>query len=123
SSTSATISATPRPTASTSERGELLYLSRADVEAVGLGVAEIVALVELALGAHGRGEVAIAPTTSLMPAPDTFLRAMAAHVPAVGAVGLKWLISAAHNPARGLPLTGGLLVLADPETAMPRAIM
>jgi len=105
------------------ERGELLYLSRADVEAVGLGVAEIVALVELALGAHGRGEVAIAPTTSLMPAPDTFLRAMAAHVPAVGAVGLKWLISAAHNPARGLPLTGGLLVLADSETAMPRAIM
>ena len=85
------------------ERGELLYLSRADVEAVGLGVAEIVALVELALGAHGRGEVAIAPTTSLMPAPDTYLRAMAAHVPAVGAVGLKWLISAAHNPARGLP--------------------
>jgi ornithine cyclodeaminase/alanine dehydrogenase-like protein (mu-crystallin family) len=105
------------------ERGDLLYLSRADVEAVGLGVAEIVALVELALGAHGRGEVAIAPTTSLMPAPDTYLRAMAAHVPAVGAVGLKWLISAAHNPARGLPLTGGLLLLADPETAMPRAIM
>jgi ornithine cyclodeaminase/alanine dehydrogenase len=104
-------------------RVDLLYLSRADVEAVGLGPTEIVELVEVALTAHASGEAQLTPTVSLAPRPNTFLRSMAAYVPAAGAAGLKWFCSVTHNPERGLPLTAGLIVLNDPDTAMPTAIM
>src|ERR671936_730033 len=37
--------------------------------------------------------------------------------------GLKWIPSVPSNPERGLPRGIGLIVLSDPDTGLPRAVM
>ena len=43
--------------------------------------------------------------------------------PALGAAGVKWVSGFPGNAARGLPYISGLLILNDPETGMPKAVM
>jgi ornithine cyclodeaminase/alanine dehydrogenase len=63
------------------------------------------------------------PKPGIHPAPDSFIHAMPAYVPALGAAALKWVGGYPQNPTRGLPYITGLLILNDPETGMPLAVM
>jgi ornithine cyclodeaminase/alanine dehydrogenase len=101
----------------------LLYLSRADVEKAGLSMAEIITAVEDVLREKGEGRVEMPPKPGIHPAPDAFIHAMPAFVGSAGAAGIKWVGGFPKNLTRGLPTISGLLILNDPETGLPLAVM
>ncbi len=103
--------------------GALLYLSRDDLESLGLGMLEVVEAVDGACAAKGRGEVVMPPKLSLHGEGDAYSQVMAATLPAGGGLGAKWVTLFPQNAARGLPITNGLVVLSDPETGLPAAVM
>jgi ornithine cyclodeaminase/alanine dehydrogenase len=102
---------------------ELLYLSRADVEAVGLTMREIIDVVEKAFGEKGKGNVEMPPKPGVHSRPDAFIHAMPAYIPSLDAIGMKWVSGYPTNPERGLPYITGLVVLNDPETGFPKSVM
>ena len=104
----------------------IVYLSRADVEAARLPMKAIIERLEIAFGEKGRGRVEMPPKPGIHPGPpgsDNFIHAMPASVPALGAAGVKWVSGFPHNDTRGLPTISGLLILNDPETGLPKAVM
>lgn len=102
---------------------ELLYLSRADVERVGLPMSEIVEALTAMFREKGEGAIEMPPKPGIHPLPDAFIHAMPAYVPSLGAAGMKWVSGYPQNQARGLPYISGLLVLNDPDTGIPIAVM
>jgi ornithine cyclodeaminase/alanine dehydrogenase-like protein (mu-crystallin family) len=100
-----------------------LYLSRADVERVGLDLRTIIDLLERAFREKGEGRVEMPPKPGIHPRPDAFLHAMAASIPGMQSAGLKWVAGFPENAARGLPYVSGLLILNDVETGLPIAVM
>ena len=107
----------PRPLA-------IRYLSRADVEAAGVTVDAVIDAVEAAFLEKGNGRVEMPPKPGVHPGDgDNFIHAMPASIPAMRAVGLKWISGYPGNQARGLPYITGLLILNDPETGIPTCVM
>lgn len=101
----------------------LLYLSRADVEAVGVTMREIIEALEVAFHEHGLGHVEMPPKPGVHSRPDAFIHAMPAYIPALRAIGLKWVSGYPENPQKGLPYISGLLILNDDDTGLPLAVM
>ncbi|MFI4986422.1 MAG: ornithine cyclodeaminase family protein [Alphaproteobacteria bacterium] len=107
-----------------SSHPQLLYLSRAGVEQVGLSLAEVEAAVELAFRAKARGDATMPPKMGFHPTPaSAFFHPMfgALHVPPVA--GLKWVSVGNDNAALGLPSITGLVLLSDLATGVPTAII
>jgi ornithine cyclodeaminase/alanine dehydrogenase-like protein (mu-crystallin family) len=102
---------------------KLLYLSQSDVAAVGLTMAEIIAALERMFREKGEGRVEMPPKIGIHPAPDAFIHAMPASIPAQKAVGIKWVGGYPENSKRRLPYISGLLILNDFETGIPLALM
>ena len=101
----------------------VLYLSRADVEAVQLRMPEVIAALEAMFEEKGHGRVEMPPKPGIHTRDDAFIHAMPAYIPALESAGLKWVSGYPGNLAKGLPYISGLLVLNDPETGIPIAIM
>ena len=102
---------------------QCLYLSRADVESVGLGMSEIIDALEKMFLEKAAGRVEMPPKPGIHPAADAFIHAMPAYIPALRSAGVKWVSGFPANPARGLPYISGLIVLNDVETGFPKAVM
>lgn len=102
---------------------ELLYLSRADVEAVGLDVGTIIGLLEEAFREKGNDRVEMPPKPGVHTQPDAFIHAMPAYIPSLKSAGIKWVSGYPDNPSKGLPYITGLLILNDVETGLPYAVM
>ena len=103
---------------------QLLYLSQAEVESVGLGMAEIIELLETAFGEKGQGRVEMPPKPGIHPGDgDNFIHAMPAYIPALNSAGLKWVSGFPENYKHDLPYITGLLVLNDPQTGLPLSVM
>ncbi len=102
---------------------ELVYLSRADVEALGMTMREVLDALDLGFAAKGRGNAEMPPKPGIHTRPDCFIHAMPAYVKDVEVAGLKWVSGYPPNPAKGLPYITGLLVLNDCETGRPVAVM
>jgi len=102
---------------------ELLYLSRADVEQVGLDMLTIINLLEQAFKEKGAGRVEMPPKPGIHTQPDAFIHAMPAYIPAMRSAGIKWVSGYPENYRRGLPYISGLLILNDVETGVPYAVM
>jgi|SRR5882672_5464024 len=102
---------------------KLLYLSRMEVAAVGLTMAEIIAALETMFREKGEGRVEMPPKIGIHPAPDAFIHAMPAAISAQKAAGIKWVGGYPENSKRGLPYVTGVLILNDYETGIPIAIM
>lgn len=102
---------------------ELLYLSRRDVESVGLPMAEVVDAVESVFREKGEGRVEMPPKPGIHPVQDSFIHAMPAYVPGMRAAGMKWVSGFPSNLPLGLPYISGLLILNDPGTGMPTGVM
>lgn len=102
---------------------ETLFLGRADVRRL-LPMDTAMQVVEAAFASHGRGEVRM-PAKLYLDLPEFHgdLRAMPAFIPSLNAAGVKWVSSYPRNPGRGLPSVIAVLVLSDPETAEPLAVM
>ncbi len=103
--------------------GTLLYLSREDVETVGVSMAEIIDALERMFREKGEGRTEMPPKPGIHTRPDAFIHAMPAYIGALQSAGLKWVSGYPENPARGLPYISGLIVLNDPETGLPISVM
>jgi ornithine cyclodeaminase/alanine dehydrogenase-like protein (mu-crystallin family) len=102
---------------------EFLYLSRTDVEGIGLSMAEVVAVVEETLREKGLGHVEMPPKCGVHPMPESAINAMPGYVPAAKMAGIKWVTRYLPNLEKGLPYVLGLLILNDPETGLPLSVM
>lgn len=102
---------------------KLLYLSRRDVEALGVGMRELIDGLEAALAEKGKGAVEMPPKPGIHPRANAFIHAMPAYLPTLDAAGMKWVSGYPANRAKGLPYISGLFILNDPETGVPRAVM
>ena len=103
---------------------KLLYLSQADVISIGLGMADVIELLETAFHEKGHGRVEMPPKPGIHPGGgDNFIHAMPAYIPALNSAGIKWVSGFPENAQKGLPYISGLLILNDPETGIPLAVM
>jgi ornithine cyclodeaminase/alanine dehydrogenase len=105
------------------ELGSILYLSRKDVEAIQLPMLEIIEALEEMFREKGAGRVEMPPKPGIHTRPDAFIHAMPAYLPSLQAAGLKWISGYPGNQAKSLPYITGLLILNDPGTGIPLAIM
>ena len=101
----------------------VLYLSRENVANLGLSMPTIIDAVENMFREKGEGRVEMPPKPGIHTQPDAFIHAMPAYIPSLGAAGVKWISGYPGNQAKGLPYITGLLILNDPETGVPTAIM
>jgi alanine dehydrogenase len=99
------------------------YLSRADVEALGLSSLEVVDILEAAFRAKRAGDVEMPPKVGVHPREDAFIHAMPAYISDTDAVGLKWVAGYPSNQPLGIPYIHGLFVLSDAATGRPLAVM
>ncbi|MGA7293542.1 MAG: ornithine cyclodeaminase family protein [Terriglobales bacterium] len=102
---------------------QILYLSYSDVVSVGLTMAEIIAALESMFREKGEGHVEMPPKIGIHTMLDAFIHAMPAYIPDQKAAGMKWVGGYPDNSKRGLPYITGLLILNDPETGVPMAVM
>ena len=102
---------------------EILYLSRTDVAGLGMTMKEVLEAVENGFRLKGLGKTEMPPKPGIHPRADCFIHAMPAYVREVEAAGLKWVSGYPPNAAKGLPYITGLLLLNDPETGIPIAVM
>jgi alanine dehydrogenase len=102
---------------------ETLFLGRADVQRL-LTMESCLQVVESAFAAHGRNETRMPAKIYLdLPEFQGDFRAMPAYIPSLKAAGVKWVSSHSNNPRHGRPAVIAVLVLSDPETAEPLAVM
>jgi len=100
-----------------------LYLSRKDVEAVGLSMPEIIRALESMFKEKGEGRVEMPPKPGIHTRPDAFIHAMPAYIPSLESAGMKWVSGYPDNQKKKLPYITGLLILNDPETGFPISVM
>jgi ornithine cyclodeaminase/alanine dehydrogenase len=103
--------------------GSVLYLSRKDVETIALPIQEIIDALEAMFKEKGAGRTEMPPKPGIHTRPDAFIHAMPAYIPSLQSAGMKWVSGYPDNQRRGLPYITGLLLLNDPETGIPIAIM
>jgi len=103
---------------------KLLYLSQADVVAVGISMSEIIAALETAFRAKGEGRTEMPPKPGVHPGGgDNFIHAMPAYIQDLKSAGVKWVSGFPENYKRGLPYITGLLIYNDVENGLPLSVM
>ncbi|MFF4592514.1 ornithine cyclodeaminase family protein [Amycolatopsis sp. NPDC001319] len=103
----------------------LRYLTGDDIDSLGITNADIVGAVEDVLVDHGRGDVVFEPRTHLVPdnGGKGHFNILRGHLSAKQVSGVKVVGDFVGNFERGLPSEMALILLLDPETGMPRAIV
>lgn len=99
------------------------YLSRDDVRQVMPPIGEQIDLVERCYRSMAAGRVELPPKPGIHPRPNTFIHAMPAYLKDEDVATLKWVAGYPQNKDRGLPYITGLLIVNDPETGLPIAVM
>jgi N-[(2S)-2-amino-2-carboxyethyl]-L-glutamate dehydrogenase len=113
-------------------KAEFIYLSQEDVVASGgLNMEKCMEAVEEALACHTRGDMVL-PSKTVVRWGDPETEATRGRINAmpgflggrVNKVGIKWIGSSPLNPkTHNLPRASAILILNDPETKLPVAIM
>lgn len=106
-----------------SSLGEVLYLSRSEVDKLGISIQEVIQVVEEAFREKAKGKAEAPPKPGIHPQKDAFIHAMPAYLPKMRSAGVKWVSGFPGNPQRGLPYISGLLILNDLETGVPICVM
>ena len=101
----------------------VLYLSRKDVEAIGLSMSEIVNALDSMFKEKGEGRVEMPPKPGIHTRKDAFIHAMPAYIPSLQSAGMKWVSGYPDNQRKNLPYINGLLILNDPDNGIPIAVM
>jgi alanine dehydrogenase len=102
---------------------EILYLSRRDVESLGISMREVLEAVDHGFLLKGLGKTEMPAKRGIHPRANAFIHAMPAYVKGEDVAGLKWVSGYPSNMNKGLPYITGLLALNDPETGIPMAVM
>jgi alanine dehydrogenase len=103
----------------------LHYLNHADVQALAMTDAEIVAAVESGLHAQGLRQATIEPRMHLVPEKDYpgHFNVLRGYIRPLGMAGVKVVGDFYRNYERGLPSELALLNLFDPKTGVPLAVI
>jgi ornithine cyclodeaminase/alanine dehydrogenase len=104
-------------------KGQLLYLSKADVAVTAVEMPDIIKALETAFREHGEGHVELPPKPAIHTRPDTFIHAMPCYIPSLHSAGVKWISGYPENYKQNLPYISGLLILNDDATGIPLAVM
>jgi len=105
-------------------QNQLLYLSKENVTAIGVTMAEIIDALEVTFRAKGEGRTEMPPKPGIHPGGgDNFIHAMPAYIPDLKSAGVKWVAGFPENHKKGLPYITGLLIFNDVETGLPLAVM
>ena len=106
------------------------FLSAADVTAAMPPIEERLHLAERTMTALADGSGELPPKTGVHPRPDgSFAHAMPAHLRGADTtaiddlLGIKWIAGFPANRVAGLPAIHGLVLLSDPATGAPTAIL
>ncbi|MCC6446620.1 MAG: ornithine cyclodeaminase family protein [Armatimonadetes bacterium] len=102
---------------------EIIYLSRRSIEGLGMGMKAVLAAVDEGFRLKGEGRAEMPAKIGIHPAPDAFIHAMPAYIGGAESAGLKWVSGYPSNIEKGLPYITGLLILNDPRTGIPIAVM
>ena len=92
-------------------RRSVRFLSGADLDGLGLGMGELVDILEEAFRAKAAGGVAMPPKIFFHRDGPRFYSSMVSASPALGYAGCKWQSGDPDNPARSLPYIQGLYIL------------
>jgi len=103
--------------------GEVLYLSRHDVEKLSIPMKEVIQVVEKAFREKLDGRTEAPPKPGIHTQKDAFIHAMPAYIPRMRSAGVKWVSGFPENPKHGLPYISGLLILNNLETGFPICVM
>lgn len=103
------------------EANKVLLLSRQEIEGL-LEMDEVLAAVEYAFKLEAEGKSIMPPKIYLdLPQHQGDFRAMPAYIN--GSAGLKWVCVYPNNRARNLPSVMATIILCDPNSGCPLAIM
>jgi len=100
-------------------------LSRGQIEKV-LDMDMVIQTVDEVFKAHGNKEAVLPAKISLDLSPmgiQAFSNAMPAYVHALKAAGIKWVGGFPNNPRKNLGYLMATIILQDPETGIPLAVM
>jgi alanine dehydrogenase len=101
----------------------ILYLSRDDVRKLLPPIEEQLDITARTYLAMAAGTVELPPKPAVYPREDSFLHAMPVYHADADVVAVKWIGGSSSNKSRGLPYLSGLIIVSDPETARPIAVM
>lgn len=103
---------------------EILFLSKEDIDALDLGLQEIMDAIEAGLKAHGQQKV-IMPSKDHLPLayPEKLFNILKGYVEPVNVAGVKVIGDFQKNYEYGLPSELALITLYRPETGAPFAIV
>ena len=99
------------------------FLSSADLDTLGLGMGEIIDILEGAFRAKAAGEVTMPPKIFFHRGGPRFYSSMVCASPALGYAGCKWQSGDPANPDIGLPYIQGLYILTEDATGRMCAVM
>ena len=102
---------------------EFLYLSQKDVVDVGLTMKDAISVVEAVLTEHGLQQFENPPKPGIHTIDGAFIHAMPGFLPRKKAAGMKWVSGYSDNFQYSLPSIMGLIILNDPDTGQPVAVM
>ena len=102
---------------------EIVYLSLSDVQSLGVSMKEVLEVVDHGFLQKGLGKTEMPPKPGIHPRANAFIHAMPAYVKEPEVAGLKWVSGYPTNLEKGYPYITGLLILNDPETGIPIAVM
>jgi len=102
---------------------DIVYLSRCDVQSLGVSMKEVLKVVDHGFLQKGLGKTEMPPKRGIHPRANAFIHAMPAYIKEEDVAGLKWVSGYPSNMDKGLPYIAGLLALNNPETGIPMAVM
>ncbi|WP_147821712.1 ornithine cyclodeaminase family protein [Salidesulfovibrio onnuriiensis] len=103
---------------------DVLWISRDEIESLNISMNDVMKAVERGFTALGDKQVEMPAKIGVHPREDCFIHAMPCHVGgAVDRCGVKCVSGYPPNTPKGLPYISGIMLLADPETGLPQAVM
>ncbi|BCS86936.1 ornithine cyclodeaminase family protein [Pseudodesulfovibrio sediminis] len=103
---------------------EVLWISANEIDQLGISMAEIMDAVETGFAAMGRGEGEMPAKIGIHPRENSFTHAMPCYIGGgIDKAGVKCISGYPTNPAKGHPYITGIMLLTDPETGLPQAVM
>jgi ornithine cyclodeaminase/alanine dehydrogenase len=103
--------------------GDVLWLSRSDVDAVAVTPNQCIDLVRKAMEWQAEGSLEVPAKIGIHPPKGRHINAMPAFIGPSGAAGLKWVADLPANRKYGLRTIHGLIILNDPDNGSPFCIM
>lgn len=105
------------------DRHELLVLNRRDLDGLALTWTEVVDVLDDAFVQKADGLVTNPPKPKVTSRSDAFIHAMPAYLGGSDRIGMKWVSGYEQNHAKGLPYIFGSVIMNDPDTGRPIALL